>query len=315
MSNVIIYDTYNVNVTIENDEVVGVQVVEGFIHDVIAGTNITIDKTDPLNPIISAPSTGVETFTPSGETTAQVGGVDIGTDLGTTPILIQDLFDRIFYADVAPSFGSFSISGQSTTIEVGTTLSGSKTFTWSIDEGTGTVSTIDIYDVTAGATLLAGTANDGTQAVTITSVQLNSNGAVQQWKGIANNTDPVETVDSSNFTVTGRYYRFYGPASAEPSNSTEVRALASSAFHTGSTTFTLNTGTTEINFYVALPPSVTITSVTDLDALNADLTAEYVLIGTIGVLDAGSTSRSYNLYGMTQAIPYSTSHRHSIVTT
>lgn len=298
-----------------NTAKVGIATEDVHLQDVDAGSNITIDKTDPLNPIISAPATGVETFTPSGETTAQVGGVDIGTDLGTDPILIQDLFDMIFYADVAPSFGSFSISGQSQTIEVGTTLSGSKTFTWSLDEGTGTVSTIDIYDVTAGATLLAGTANDGSQAVTITSVQLNSNGAVQQWKGIANNTDPVETVDSSNFTVTGRYYRFYGAASAEPSDSAEVRALPSSAFHTGSTTFTLNTGSTEINFYVALPPSITITSVTDLDALNADITANYVLIGTINVLDAGSTSRSYNLYGMTQAIPYSSSHRHSIVTT
>jgi hypothetical protein len=58
MSNVIIYDTYNVNVTIENDDVVGVQVVEGFIHDVIAGTNISIDKSDPLNPVISSSGGG-----------------------------------------------------------------------------------------------------------------------------------------------------------------------------------------------------------------------------------------------------------------
>jgi len=58
MSNIIIYDTYNVNVTIEDGEVVGVQVVEGFIHDVIAGSNISIDKTDPLNPVISSTSSG-----------------------------------------------------------------------------------------------------------------------------------------------------------------------------------------------------------------------------------------------------------------
>jgi len=62
MSNVIIYDTYNVNVTIENDEVVGVQVVDGFIHDVIAGTNISIDKSDPLNPVISSSSGGGGTW-------------------------------------------------------------------------------------------------------------------------------------------------------------------------------------------------------------------------------------------------------------
>jgi len=314
MSNVIIYDTYNVNVTIEEDAVIGVQVVEGFIHDVIAGTGINIDKTDPLNPVIAATATGSETYTPQGITTATVGGILAGTDLTSTPILIQDLFDDIFYPYVDPSFSSFSVSGQSTTVEVGTTLSGSKTFTWAISEGSGTVSTIDIYDSTDASTLLAGTANDGSQAVTINTIQLNSNGATQIWKGIGNNSDPVDTFDSSNFTVTGRYYRFYGPAAAEPTDSAEVRALPSSAFQTGSTSFNLSTGTTEVNFYVALPPSVTITSVIDLDALNAILTSEYVLIGTINVLDAGSTNRSYNLYGMTQAIPYSSSHRHQITT-
>jgi len=51
---IIVYDTYNVNVTIEDEVVVGVSVVSGFINDVIAGTNITIDKSDPLNPVISS---------------------------------------------------------------------------------------------------------------------------------------------------------------------------------------------------------------------------------------------------------------------
>jgi hypothetical protein len=78
MSNVIIYDTYNVNVTIENDEVIGVQVVEGFIHDVIAGTNITIDKTDPLNPVIS--SSGGNLTNGNG-TTANGTAVDLGGNL------------------------------------------------------------------------------------------------------------------------------------------------------------------------------------------------------------------------------------------
>src|SRR5690606_13974176 len=50
---------------------------------------------------------------------------------------------------INPVFNSFSISGQSTTIEVGTTLSGSRTFTWSITQNSGTVPTIDIYDITA----------------------------------------------------------------------------------------------------------------------------------------------------------------------
>src|SRR5690606_29274357 len=102
---------------------------------------------------------------------------------------------------VNPVFSSFTISGQPTTVEVGTTLSGSKTFNWGITLNSGIVPTIDIYDNTAGATLLAGTTNDGTQSQAITTIQLNSNGATQSWKGIGNNSNGAN-FNSGNFVVT-----------------------------------------------------------------------------------------------------------------
>lgn len=216
---------------------------------------------------------------------------------------------------IFPEFTSFSVSGQSATVEVGTTLSGSKTFTWSITLNSGVVSTIDLYDNTASATLLAGTTNDGSQSQAITTIQLNSNAATQSWKGIGNNTSPSGTFNSSNFVVTSRFYRFYGPSSTSVTNSATVRALSSSAFHTGATTFVLNTGSALTKFIVALPPGVTISSVIDIDALSANITSQYVLTGTINVLDAGGTNRSYNIYEMSIGVPYSSSHQHSITTT
>lgn len=215
---------------------------------------------------------------------------------------------------INPVFNSFSVTGQSTTIEVGTTLSGSKTFTWSVSANSGVVNTIDLYDITAASTLLAGTTNDGSQAQTVTTIQLNTNGATQQWRGVGNNSSPSDTFNSSTFTVTSRFYRFYGPTASSPANSAAVRALGNDTFHTGATTFNLNTGTTQTKFVVALPPSVTISSVVDLDALNAVITSEYVLTGTINVLDAGGTNRAYNIYEMNVGVPYSTSHRHQITT-
>lgn len=265
-----------------------------------------------LDSIVS--TLGNSNYTPQGVTLATVGGIASGTNLGTSPIAIQDLLDDILYPYVNPVFTSFSVSGQSTTVEVGTTLSGSKTFTWGITLNSGTVPTIDIYDNTAASTLLAGTANDGTQAQTITTIQLNSNGATQSWRGIGNNTSPSGTFNSSNFVVTSRFYRFFGPTASSPVNSAAVRALSSSAFHTGATTFTLETGNTQTKFVVALPPGVTISSVIDLDALSADITSQYVLTGTVNVLDAGSTNRAYNIYEMNVGIAYSSSHTHQIVT-
>lgn len=225
----------------------------------------------------------------------------------------EEVFNLIANNYVSPVFSSFAISGQATTVEVGTTLSGSKTFTWGITANNGSVSTIDIYDNTAGANLVTGTSNDGSQSASITTIQLNSNGATQSWKGVGYDSDNSNTsFNSSNFVVTGRFYRFFGPSASLPSNSAGVRGLPSSAFYSGSTTFTLATGNSQTRFIVALPPGVTITSVIDTSALNADITSQYILTGTISVADAGGTNRTYNLYQMTLATPYATSHNHSI---
>ena len=248
----------------------------------------------------------------SGDTFGKYSNGDTATWAGLTAVeaILDAAIDYI-----NPVFTSFSISGQSTTVEVGTTLSGSKTFTWAITANSGVVPTIDLYNVTTSSTLLAGTANDGSQSQTITSVQLNSNGATQVWRGVGNNTSPVSTFNSSNFTVTSRYYRWWDAVASTPSNSAAVRALSNQAFQTSGNSFTLVTGTTLIKFSVNLPPGVTIVSVIDTTNLNLDITANYVLIGTVSVLDAGGSLRTYNQYEMNVAVPYSTSANHVITTT
>lgn len=215
---------------------------------------------------------------------------------------------------INPIFTSFSISGQPQTVETGTTLFGSKTFVWGINQNSGVVSTIDLFDVTLGTTLLSNTTNDGSEVKTINSVSLNSNGATQTWRGIGHNTAPIGNFNSSDFTVTSRFLRFYGPTITNPTNNTSARALPITEFHPGTSTFILNTGNTFVKRAVALPPGVTISTVFDLDALNANITANYILSGTIIIIDAGGTNRSYNLYIMTDAVPYSANHRHSIST-
>lgn len=255
---------------------------------------------------------GSSTYAGASPTTVTVGGLASGSAIS------GNTYDAIIQSIVAPyvnpAFSSFSISGQATTVEVGTTLSGSKTFTWGITLNSGAVSLIDLYDNTSVATLLSNTANDGTQAQTITTIQLNTNGATQSWKGILHDTNVVQDINSSNFIVTSRFYRFFGATSSSPANSAAVRALPSSTFHTGATTFTLATGNTLIKFVVALPPGVTISTVIDTDALGADITSQYVLTGTVNVTDAGGTSRAYNIYEMNIGAAYGTSHNHSITT-
>lgn len=254
-------------------------------------------------------SGGGGTYAGTSPTTVTVGGLASGSAI--SGLSYQDIIQSIVAPYVNPTWNSFSNS-QSTPVEVGETLSGSKTFTWSLNANSGVVSTIDLYNVTTSATLLAGTPNDGSQAQTITTVQLNSSGATQSWRGIANNTSPVGTVNSSNYTVTSWFYRFFGATATVPTNSATVRALPSSAFVTGGGSFTLATGNTLIDFMVCLPPGRSISTVIDTDALGADITSSYVLQSSINVLDAGGTNRAYVIYKMTIAVPYGSSHNHVI---
>ena len=265
-----------------------------------------------LDSMVVSFSTGSSVYAGNSPTTVTVGGLSSGSAI--SGLSYDAIIQSIVAPYVNPVFTSFSVTGQSTTVENGTTLSGSKTFTWGITLNSGVVPTIDLYDITAASTLLAATSNDGTQAQTITTIQLNSNGATQSWRGVGNNTTPAGTFNSSAFTVTSRFLRFFGAVAASPTNSATVRAVSAGTFHTGVTTFSLNTGSSLTKFVVALPPGVTISSVIDVTALNAVITSEYILTGTINVLDAGSTNRLYNIFEMTIGSPYSSTHNHSITT-
>jgi actin-like ATPase involved in cell morphogenesis len=104
---------------------------------------------------------------------------------------------------------------------------------------------------------------------------------------------------------------FYGPSASVPLNSAAVRSLPSRLFTTGNNTFNLNTGSTEVNYIVAIPNTESISQVLDLDALNANITSQYIN-NPFNVNDAGGTAVSYKVYTMTNAIPYSSNHRHQV---
>lgn len=123
--------------------------------------------------------------------------------------------------------------------------------------------------------------------------------------------DDYQTTYSSTITVNFGLLIFYGPSSSVPVTSANVRTLPDRLFTNGNDTFNLNTGSTEVNFTVSIPDTETISEVLDLDALNANITAEYVN-NPFNVDDGGGTAVAYNIYTMTIAIPYSSNHRHQV---
>jgi hypothetical protein len=127
--------------------------------------------------------------------------------------------------------------------------------------------------------------------------------------------DSYTTTNGAANTVTFLYLIFYAPVAIQPTDSTGVRAIGSVSgtkiFTDNGNPWTLNTGTTYNIFTVAMPATLSITQVLDLDALNANITASYVN-STFNVNDYYGTAVSYHVYTMTNAIAYSPSHRHQI---
>ncbi|RKR83182.1 hypothetical protein BDD43_3384 [Mucilaginibacter gracilis] len=122
----------------------------------------------------------------------------------------------------------------------------------------------------------------------------------------------ASSVNSNSLSYQGYYKIFYDAVAAFPTNSATARALTNSRFSNSGNTFTLNTGTVQTKFCLILPPGKTLVSVIDQDALNLDITSQYVA-SSITVNDAaGNSVTTYTIYAMSQSIPYTASHRHNI---
>lgn len=165
-------------------------------------------------------------FMPNGPTDYTVGGIPAGTDLGYDPISFQDLHTRELYGFVSPAFLTFLISGQATIIEVGETISGNKTFTWSFARPANVQDmTMDIIDITGGNVLLATDISKNPPAIAdVGTVQLTAQGSYS-WRGRADTT-MATTIVSAPFTVSWYWKRYAGTSASVTLNESGIEALA-----------------------------------------------------------------------------------------
>jgi len=102
---------------------------------------------------------------------------------------------------------------------------------------------------------------------------------------------------------------FFGSSTTKPTTSAGIRALSQKIFTSGANPFILNTGVAHKIFTIAMPTSKSINEIDDLDAFGAEITNSYIQ-STLNIADAAGTLSSYNVYTLTNSIPYSTNHRH-----
>jgi hypothetical protein len=126
--------------------------------------------------------------------------------------------------------------------------------------------------------------------------------------------DAYTTTYSSVVTVTFKYFIFYGGSTFTPTVSSQVRSLGNKMFVDETNPFNLVTGITNTKFTVAMPSTLSITLVEDLDAFNLNITTDYIN-NPFSIGDAGGNSVSYKVYTKSQSVPYTDvvgGHRHRI---
>jgi hypothetical protein len=161
-------------------------------------------------------------YTNATPTPSTLGGIPAGSTFLNQSM--EQMWNALLYPYQAPSFSAFSISGQATTVEVGTTISGSKTFNWSTSNSVNVqTNSVVIKDNTNNVTLASSLANDGTESIVLpTSIQKTSQSS-HQWGIQATNTN--SSTFTSTFTVSWLWKLYYGTSTNATLNESGIEGL------------------------------------------------------------------------------------------
>lgn len=246
----------------------------------------------------------VSTYTNSTPVPTTIGGIAAGSTFSNQTM--QQMWDALLYPYQAPAFSSFSISGQSTTVEVGTSISGTKTFNWSTTNSANIqANTIGIVDITNSTTLATGLANDGTESILLPSAVIKNSAASNTWR--ITGTNSVASNFTADFVVNWYWKIYYGTSSNTTLSEAQIEALANASLTnsiTGSFSFvggnykyfsypdvygsinTIKDATTSLNVAMA-------SSVDDAFFSNS---ANGIYYGIVSVTNTNGVSTNYRVY-------------------
>jgi hypothetical protein len=245
------------------------------------------------------------TYTSLLPATVTVGGITIGTTFsGAT---WQSIFDTMFHPTLTPNYTTFLMSAQSTTLEVGNSVSGgTRAFTWSVSNQPFVLpNSIKIYNYSAGNTLISVPASGITGTTTTITGLANTQKIVQAthtWRTIATRTN--FSTFSRDFTVGWYWRRMQGVSSATTiSTSAGVNVFSGTGALATSIvgTYALN-GAGYKYFFVPTTfgfPSLFKDASTQLAVSMADATDNSFFSGVSGSYSYGTTPVT-NQFGITQ---------------
>lgn len=225
-----ILDSLNVdgNVSANNFIGSGAQLTDIPQHATLTGFNATVGgdiiSTDTVQSgmekleykvnNIEVPDQTYTNFTP---VPSGLGGIPAGETFNNKPI--TDVITELLYPYQVPSFSSFSISGQATTLEVGATTSNNPTFTWAISNSSNVnTSSLCITDTTANEQLAVNVSIISPLYVSHSGVTKSAVGSEVYTISATNNKS---VIFNKTFTINWRFALYYG----ESVNSSPTESL------------------------------------------------------------------------------------------
>ena len=225
--------------------------------------------------VVSA--TGSTVYDLASPSTVEVGGLLASSILtGNTS---NQLLEKILVKYLTPTFSNFS-SEMSTTVEMGTVLSGTKSFNWNFTNG-GNVQalTMCIYDANALTNIATNVSTTSPVSADIGTKTFNGScGQTFAWKGCAQNSCSA-AFGSSNHTITGYYPYFWGVCTCPGAAGANRPSLTAAQITGGSKVLAGSAGSFGINFsstdndylWFAVPATVSNKSCWYIDIINNGL--------------------------------------------
>ena len=200
----------------------------------------------------------------------------------------DSLLGNIYAPYVSPAFTSFGFASQASQVEVGTTISGSKSFEWAFSTAANVqANTLDIYDVTGTSYLATNISTTSPQSADIGSVQ-KTTATANYWRAYATNTNGVE-FQSASEVVYWRWSRYWGFSDTIPSSSASVLALGNSELSTSNSKTINTTPPSEQYFTYAVPTSFGLPTIT-LNGFTAD---DAFTSQTVSITNASGGTTNY----------------------
>lgn len=267
---------------------------------------LTYDGTDNgMQFFLSNPSSTVpNTYTNLTPIPATLGGVLVGTTFSATTY--QHVFDTLFYPTLTPNFTSFVMSAQSSTLEVGDSVSGgTRVFSWTTSNNSFIkANTIKIYSGNTFqiSTPTSGMTNDGVESISgLTNLQKTSQSSFF-WKVYGTRTNA--TTFSSTFTVSWLWRRMFGVSTATTiTTSASVNSFSGTGALAATIAATYSFSGAGYK-YVFVPttfasPNLFKDTSTNLSVAMATSTDDPFFSGSSGSYSFGTTSVT-NQFGITQ---------------